>query len=130
MRQAAALYHEHQADCVVIEANNGGDYLPALLAEVDPTVPSRVVHATRGKRARAAPVAMLYEQSRISHAGPPRSFAVLEEQMTTYVGASETEEKSPDLLDSCVWALTDLFLDASAPGTPSRPSDGRLEGRR
>ncbi|GAA1428377.1 hypothetical protein GCM10009601_41450 [Streptomyces thermospinosisporus] len=130
MRRAAALYHEHQADCVVIEANNGGDYLPALLAEVDPTVPCRVVHATRGKRARAAPVAMLYEQSRISHAGSPRTFAVLEEQMTTYVGASEAEEKSPDLLDSCVWALTDLFLDASVQGPPSRPADGRLTGRR
>ncbi|MDI3417931.1 terminase large subunit domain-containing protein [Streptomyces luteolus] len=130
MRRAAALYHEHQADCVVIEANNGGEYLPALLAEVDPTVPSRVVRATRDKRARAAPVAMLYEQSRITHAGPPRTFAALEEQMTTYVGASEHEEKSPDLLDSAVWALTDLFLDASVAGAPARPSDGRLRGRR
>ncbi|MEU2540257.1 terminase large subunit domain-containing protein [Streptomyces iakyrus] len=130
MRRAAALYHEHQADCVVIEANNGGDYLPALLAEVDPTVPCRVVHATRGKRARAAPVAMLYEQSRISHAGPPRMFAVLEEQMTTYVGASEAEEKSPDLLDSCVWTLTDLFLDPAAPGAPTASADRRLSGRR
>ncbi|MER5223816.1 terminase large subunit domain-containing protein [Streptomyces flaveus] len=130
MRRAAALYHEHQADCVVIEANNGGDYLPALLAEVDPAVSCRVVHATRGKRARAAPVAMLYEQSRISHAGPPRTFAVLEEQMTTYVGASEAEEKSPDLLDSCVWALTDLLLDAGAPGAPASTADSRLRGRR
>ncbi|WP_438491803.1 terminase large subunit domain-containing protein [Streptomyces asiaticus] len=130
MRRAAALYHKHQADCVVIEANNGGDYLPALLTEVDPTVPCRVVHATRGKRARAAPVAMLYEQSRISHAGPPRTFAALEEQMTTYVGASEAEEKSPDLLDSCVWALTDLFLDPTVPGAPTASTDRRLSGRR
>jgi phage terminase large subunit-like protein len=130
MRRAAALYHEHQADCVVIEANNGGDYLPALLAEVDPTVPCRVVHATRSKRARAAPVAMLYEQSRISHAGPPRTFAVLEEQMTTYVGASEAEERSPDLLDSCVWALTDLFLDGTGSGMPTSTADHRLDGRR
>ncbi|KPI15698.1 hypothetical protein OK074_2143 [Actinobacteria bacterium OK074] len=130
MRRAAALYHQHQADCVVIEANNGGDYLPALLAEVDPTVPCRLVHATRGKRARAAPAAMLYEQSRVSHVGSPRTFAVLEEQMTTYVGASEAEEQSPDLLDSCVWALTDLFLDASAPGTPAKAADQRLSGRR
>ncbi|WUJ77512.1 hypothetical protein OHS71_08920 [Streptomyces sp. NBC_00377] len=38
MKRAVALYHEHQADCVVIEANNGGDYLPALLEQVDPTV--------------------------------------------------------------------------------------------
>ncbi|WP_405999440.1 terminase large subunit domain-containing protein [Streptomyces sp. NBC_00829] len=130
MRRAAALYHEHQADCVVIEANNGGEYLPALLTEVDPTVQWRIVHATRNKRARAAPVAMLYEQSRVTHAGSPRTFAVLEEQMTTYVGASEHEEKSPDLLDSCVWALTDLFLDVSAPGSPTRPADSRLDGRR
>ncbi|MEU0443578.1 hypothetical protein ABZ202_28255 [Streptomyces sp. NPDC006186] len=130
MRRAAALYHEHQADCVVIEANNGGDYLPALLTEVDPTVPCRVVHATRGKRARAAPVAMLYEQSRISHAGPPRTFAVLEEQMTAYVGASEAEEKSPDLLDSCVWALTDLFLQSTSLRSPATTTDQRLKGRR
>ncbi|MDQ8706823.1 terminase family protein [Streptomyces sp. LHD-70] len=130
MRRAATLYHEHQADCVVIEANNGGEYLPALLEAVDPTVQWRIVHATRNKRARAAPVAMLYEQSRITHAGPARTFAALEEQMTAYVGASEHEEKSPDLLDSAVWALTDLFLDSSAPGAPSRPTDERLTGRR
>ncbi|WP_406447458.1 hypothetical protein OHB14_45205 [Streptomyces sp. NBC_01613] len=123
-RCAAALHHEHQADYVVIEVNNGGDYLPALLAEVDPTVPCRIVHATRGKRARAAPMAMLYEQSqsRISHAGPPRTFAVLE-QMTTYVGASEAEEKSPHLLDSCVWALTDLFLDAGGATSPGHAAE-------
>ncbi|MEV0735477.1 terminase family protein [Streptomyces sp. NPDC050549] len=130
MRRAAALYHEHQADCVVIEANNGGEYLPALLTEVDPTVQWLIVHATRNKRARAAPVAMLYEQSRISHVGSPRAFAALEEQMTTYVGASEHEEKSPDLLDSCVWALTDLFLDNSVSGAPGEATDRRLTGRR
>uniref|UniRef100_A0AAU2V7D6 Terminase family protein n=1 Tax=Streptomyces sp. NBC_00003 TaxID=2903608 RepID=A0AAU2V7D6_9ACTN len=130
MRRAAALYHEHQADCVVIEANNGGDYLPALLEAVDPTVPWRIVHATRSKRARAAPVAMLYEQSRISHAGPARVFSQLEEQMTSYVGASDEEEKSPDLLDSCVWALTDLFLDSSTASSPGRAVDSRLDGRR
>lgn len=52
MKRAARLYHEHRADCVVIEANNGGDYLPALLEQVDPTVNWRIVHATRGKRWR------------------------------------------------------------------------------
>jgi phage terminase large subunit-like protein len=50
--------------------------------------------------------------------------------MTTYVGASEAEEKSPDILDSCVWALTDLFLDSSVPGAPARSEDSRLAGRR
>ena len=127
MKRAAELYHEHRADCVVIEANNGGDYLPALLEQVDPTVNWRIVHATRGKRARAAPAAQLYEQARVSHVGPARVFAELEEQMTTFVGQGETED-SPDLLDSAVWALWDLFLDPTMP--PSRGNDHRLNGRR
>jgi phage terminase large subunit-like protein len=128
MRRAAQLYHEHQADCVVIEANNGGEYLPALLEQVDPTVNWRIVHATRGKRARAAPAAQLYEQARVSHVGPPRVFAELEGQMTTFVGQGETED-SPDLLDSAVWALWDLFLDPAMP-PPRGGDDQRLAGRR
>lgn len=128
MKRAAKLYHEHRADCVVIEANNGGDYLPALLIEVDPTVNWRIVHATRGKRARAAPVAQLYEQARVHHVGSARVFAELEEQMTTFVGQGEKED-SPDLLDSAVWALWDLFLDPMMP-PPRAGDDRRLEGRR
>ncbi|WP_043267601.1 DNA-packaging protein [Streptomyces sp. CT34] len=127
-KRAAELYHEHRADCVVIEANNGGDYLPALLEQVDPTVNWRIVHATRGKRARAAPVAQLYEQARVHHVGAARVFAELEEQMTTFVGQGETED-SPDLLDSAVWALWDLFLDPAMP-PPRRGEDHRLSGRR
>ncbi|MGW3067783.1 phage terminase large subunit family protein [Streptomyces sp. NPDC001130] len=128
MKRAAQLYHEHRADCVVIEANNGGDYLPALLEQVDPTVNWRIVHATRGKRARAAPAAQLYEQARVHHVGAARVFAELEEQMTTFVGQGETED-SPDLLDSAVWALWDLFLDPTMP-PPRGGDDQRLSGRR
>lgn len=127
MRRAAELYHEHQADCVVIEANNGGEYLPAVLEQVDPTVAWRIVHATRGKRARAAPAAQLYEQARVHHVGPARVFATLEEQMVTFVGMGETED-SPDLLDSAVWGLWDLFLDPA--GAIGSGSDERLTGRR
>ncbi len=86
MKRAATLYHEHRAGCVVIEANNGGDYLPALLEQLDPMVNWRIVHATRGKRARAAPAAQLYEQVRVHHVGSARVFAESEEQMTTFVG--------------------------------------------
>jgi phage terminase large subunit-like protein len=88
----------------------------------------RIVHATRGKRARAAPAAQLYEQARVSHVGPARWFAELEEQMTTFVGQGETED-SPDLLDSAVWALWDLFLDPTMP-PPRGASDHRLDSRR
>lgn len=131
MTRAAALYHQWKADAVVLEANNGGEYLSTVLRMVDPTVNYRIVNATRGKRARAAPAAALYEQARVHHVGPPKVFDKLETVMTTYVGAHEREEKSPDILDALVWALTDLFLDPeTTPGRAGRVADQRLSGRR
>lgn len=141
MRHAADLYHLWKADAVVLEANNGGEYLSTVLQMVDPTVNFRIVHASRGqgvgggganaKRARATPVAGLYEQARIHHVGEAKDFDALETVMTTYVGAKESVEKSPDILDSLVWALWDLFLDASAAsGKRVQTSDQRLQGRR
>lgn len=130
MVRAAELYHLHQADAVVFEVNNGGDYLPALMYEVDHTVICRVVNATRDKRSRAAPVAALYEQARIHHVGTPAHFDELETVMTTYVGAPESQEKSPDILDALVWAVTELFLSTSTPTTRLRTKDKRLKGRR
>jgi phage terminase large subunit-like protein len=67
-------------------------------------VPVKLVHATRGKRVRAEPVAALYEQGRVFHA---QVFAELEDQLLTWTPDSPT---SPDRLDALVWALTDLDL--------------------
>lgn len=131
MARAAALYHAHQADAVILEANNGGEYLSTVLMMVDPTVNFRIVNATRDKRARATPVAGLYEQERMHHVGSAKKFDRIETLMTTYVGAPEKDEKSPDELDAVVWAATDLFLDPNAPGAQTGPpEDERLKGRR
>lgn len=133
MRRAAELYHLWKADAVILEANNGGEYLSTVLMMVDPTVNYRIVHATRDKRARATPVAALYEQQRIHHVGTVAQFDKLETVMTTYVGAKEKDEKSPDILDALVWAMTDLFLDPTAPNAQRGHGDGqdrRSEGRR
>lgn len=129
MTRAAQLYHQWKADAVVVEANNGGEYLRTVLQMIDPTVNCRIVHATRDKRARATPVAGLYEQARMHHVGSPKTFDELEKVMTTYVGAKEKDEKSPDILDALVWALTDLFLDPDTAG-PGHVADNRLKGRR
>lgn len=116
MERAIALYHLHGCDAIVVEANNGGEYLSTVIQMLDPTVPVKVVHATRDKRTRATPVATLYEQERIHHVGVPAMFDTLETQQTTYVGlGSNAVEESPDLLDALVWALTDLLLDPSTP---------------
>ena len=95
MKRAVAAYHEHRADRVVGEANNGGDYIGTLLHTVDPNVPYTKVIATRGKRVRAEPVSALYEQLRIHHVG---YFQDLEEQMLGWVPSDPGE--SPDRVDA------------------------------
>lgn len=94
-----------RADAVVAEVNQGGDMVRHTLAVAGCPVPIRLVHATRSKAARAAPVAALYEQGRIVHAG---AFPALEEEMMG-LGSSE-HGPSPDRADALVWALTDLML--------------------
>lgn len=101
-RVAVDLYDEVAGDRVVAEVNNGGDLVPGVLRVVDPSVPVRKVHASRGKRIRAEPVAALYEQGRVHHV---ESFPELEDQMTTWTPESSD---SPDRLDALVWAITDL----------------------
>lgn len=103
-RTAVALYHARKADRVVAEVNQGGAMVEAVLREIDPDVSFRAVHATRGKQARAEPVAALYEQGRVSHAG---AFPALEDEMCSAIAGGA---KSPDRLDALVWAVTDLML--------------------
>lgn len=107
--KTAAAYHEFSADRIVVEVNQGGDMAKAVIAQVEPQAPVRGVHATRGKKLRAEPVAALYEQGRVRHVG---AFPKLEEQMTTYTGEGS---KSPDRLDALVWAITELMLQTPAP---------------
>lgn len=98
-----------RADRVVGEKNQGGAMVKHTIHSVDPDVPVTLVHASRGKKTRAEPVASLYEQGRVHHVGV---FPRLEDQMTTWVPGS----KSPDRMDALVWAVTDLLLKGSGSG--------------
>jgi phage terminase large subunit-like protein len=103
MRKAVYAYRRHEADCIVAEVNNGGDYLGAVLRAVDPDVPYRQVRASRGKAVRAEPVAALYEQRRVHHVG---CFPDLEDQMCGFVpGESGGHD---DRMDAAVYAVTEL----------------------
>jgi phage terminase large subunit-like protein len=102
--KAVALYQARKADRVVAEVNQGGAMVEQVMREVDADVSFRAVHATRGKQARAEPVAALYEQGRVSHVG---TFPELEDEMCS---AIRDGAKSPDRLDALVWAITDLML--------------------
>jgi phage terminase large subunit-like protein len=104
-RAACTLADLVQADLIVAEANNGGDLVRSVLQTVDPRRKVRLVHASRGKRSRAEPVAGLYEQGRIHHVG---TYETLEDQACTWV-PGETAE-SPDRVDALVWAATHVML--------------------
>jgi phage terminase large subunit-like protein len=106
--RAVQAYHDFGADRIVAEGNQGGEMVRHTIHTIDANLPVRIVHASRGKAARAEPVAALYEQGRIHHAGP---LPELEDQLVTWEPLSGME--SPDRLDALVWALTDLFLGGS-----------------
>ncbi len=61
-KRAIASYQRWQCDRIIGEVNNGGDLVAANIRAIDPLVPFRAVHASRGKKKRAEPVAALYEQ--------------------------------------------------------------------
>lgn len=104
-----AVYRRHQADVIVGEENFGGALVEYAIRTVDRRAPYKAVRASRGKHVRAEPIAMLYEQGRVRHAG---SFPELEDQMCSmsrndgWMGRG-----SPDRLDAMVWAMTDLLLE-------------------
>lgn len=112
-RRTVEAYKFFEADCIVAEKNFGGDMVEATIRAADPKVPYKPVHASRGKTARAEPVAALYEQGRISHVGP---LDALEDQACLFSTVGFMGDGSPDRVDAKVWALTELMLEeAKAP---------------
>nr|WP_240511377.1 terminase family protein [Novosphingobium panipatense] len=108
-RTVAGTAEAWQADRVVAEANQGGAMVASVLRAARLSLPLRLVHASRGKVARAEPVAALYEAGRVRHAG---MFPRLEDEMCGLIagGAYQGPGRSPDRADALVWALTELML--------------------
>lgn len=121
-------YIRWDANRVVAEVNQGGDLVESnvLTALRDAREAGKKgtdglkvtkVHAAKGKRTRAEPIAALDEQKKIHHVGV---YAKLEDQMTTWepdlvtgLGPKKKilHSDSPDRVDARVWAFTDLMID-------------------
>ena len=100
--EVVKAYHSHNADMIIAESNNGGEMVSETINTVDPKVPVRLVHASRGKRTRAEPVSAVYEQGRAHHIG---HFLSLEDEMCLWLPG----DPSPNRMDAMVWAATDLL---------------------
>ncbi|MEM9700996.1 MAG: ATP-binding protein, partial [Planctomycetota bacterium] len=111
--QAATQWN---ADRVVAEANQGGAMVESVLRAAREDLPVKLVHASRGKVARAEPVAALYSAGRVLHI---RAFGKLEDQLCGLMAGGDYAGpgKSPDRADALVWALSELALNRN--GRPS-----------
>jgi len=104
-RRVVSAYHAFNASEIVAEVNNGGDLVEDAIHNIDPYIRVVKVRASVGKKARAEPVSMLYEQGHISHT---KDLPDLESELT------ETDldkvKTSPNRLDALVWGLTHLMI--------------------
>jgi len=104
-RIAIEAHARWQADRMVAEVNNGGDYVEATVRSAGYRGGYETVRATRGKQVRADPIAQFYAQGHVHHVG---YFEALEEQLVSWVPDADADE-SPDRLDALVWGC--VFLD-------------------
>jgi phage terminase large subunit-like protein len=107
--KAIALWRRLQADALVVEVNQGGEMVRAVIGEADPDVPVISVRARKGKYLRAEPVAALFEQGRAKLAG---AFPALEDEMADFGLDGLSSGRSPDRLDAMVWAVSALTFGA------------------
>ena len=109
-RWAAAVARaaeEFGASHVVAEGNQGGAMVRSVLKAADAALRVTLVHASRGKSARAEPVAIRMETGKAKLAG---IFPELEAELSGMLagGGYEGPGRSPDRADACVWAVTEL----------------------
>lgn len=110
-QRAITAYRIYRGDRIIGEVNNGGAMVEHTLRSVDPGIPFKAVHASRGKLTRAEPISALYEQGRVHHVGV---FGPLEDQLTSYDGSRSGS--SPDRLDALCWGIHELMLGEPAGG--------------
>ena len=118
-RRALAAARDFAADAIVAEVNQGGDMVKAVFRAARAAgegPPLKTVRAAEGKRARAEPVAALYEQGRVRHAGP---FPQLEEELMA-LGGEDEGRMSLDRADALVWAVSALMLNGDGHGPSIR----------
>jgi len=131
---------------IIVEKNHGGEWLATTFAMVmkelarEGLLPEgrrprvRTIHASQAKRTRAEPISAMYyrrsdDGSRlVRHCRMPDGFGPdgqpqyagmidLEDQMVTFLGAQG--ERSPDRLDSLVWALDPFKQVSFGPPVPA-----------
>lgn len=128
-REVVRVFYLTGAQVVIAEGNQGYALVASVIHNIDPTVPVDIVHASDGKRARAEPVAQLWDaiEGAVARASIVGSLPGLEDQLT---GWSRYDDESPDRLDALAWlghwAMKRMFY---LPTAFSSRSAGRSVGQ-
>ncbi len=112
-REVGAAYRDWKADCIVAEKNFGGALVASTIRMTDQSLPVKEVNASKGKVARAEPVASLYSQGKVKHVG---HMPELERQMLQFSTSGYKGAKSPDRADANTWMLSELMVTESTTG--------------
>lgn len=123
MSKIIQAYDDWEASTVIVEVNNGGEWIPTALRGAckiinHPTMAIEKIRAKKGKRVRAEPVSAIYEQIRAHHVGTHKH---LEDQQCTWV---TSEKESPDRLDAGVYCV--LYLDGHGDGSDLMTAQGSI----
>lgn len=121
--QVVAAYRKYGADCVYVEANQGGDMVVSTIHNIDETVNVEKIHAKESKYDRAEPISTLTAKGWIHFNG---ILSKLEDQMTTWVPGPKS--KSPDRMDAFVHLVTKLLkpMQTGRAGTVQSPVGYRI----
>lgn len=95
------IYRQYRC-LIVIETNNGGDFLSHAIHLIDPCIRIIKKRAVDSKVERAYSISVLYSQGKIKHT---KSFMQLEDQLLNYHYC-----KSPDRIDALIWAINELRM--------------------
>jgi len=99
-QKAYELYKKYNAEEIIVENNQGGEILMAMLHSFA-KAPWKNVRAKESKYKRAQPIASLYQQDKVRHA---KKFEILEEQLL-----KAHVKFADDRMDAMVWALFSLM---------------------
>ena len=104
VRQVIKAYDRSDADYLVIEKNQGGDWLKQAIHNEDKTIRIKMVQAVVSKSKRATPVQALMEGDQVKHVG---IHAELEYEMCTWVEG--VSKDSPNRIDAYVHCCNKLI---------------------
>jgi len=97
-------YSQFAPTSIVVERNQGGTFVTEALQRTRPFLPVDSTFSTASKISRAQPFAMLTEQGKIFFC---RELLQLSNELCGYEGSPR--EKSPDRMDSMVFALSQVM---------------------